>query len=274
MKMSRKQHSKLPNRSWLTGVGAILSLLAAISLADPSAAAPGQEAMNQSASVVRGPHGQYNPHATLGPESLIKVALQHQQEGRTPLAMQTLDEAIARYGDNADLYAVRGSLYLQQQKYANALEDLEKAATLAPKDARILVNRAQAYLQFGRKKEAMADLDRAIELQPDNLSARFNRGVLRVKAARNQEALQDFDRCIAVDPHTPAPYFNRAMVYDILGRRKDAEADLKRFIELSKNEKWKQSAQAILKRWSTGQVAKSADKPAESKTEVTKEKTP
>ena len=196
-----------------------------------------------------GPHGQHDPHATLDPERLIKVALQHESEGRLELALKTLADGIEKFPNSAELYAVRASLRLQMQQVSAALSDLEKAVVLAPDDAMIRVNRAQAYRSFGRFEEAQKDLDIAVEEDPDMLPARFNRGALLYASGEFNQALLDFDRCIAIDPHAPASYFNRGSTYWELSRPDEAMADMQRFIELSDNEEWKKAAEALLKNW-------------------------
>ena len=198
-----------------------------------------------------GPHDQRDPHAALDPERLIKVALQHDSEGRLELALETLAEGIAKYPEAARLYAVRGSMRLQMRQVSLALADLEKAAQLAPEDAGIRVNRAQAYRSFGRYDEAMQDLNQAVRVSPDLVPALFNRGALHYAQNRFDQALDDFERCIAVDPHAPAPYFNRASTYWELGRGDEALADLERFLELADNVEWKRTAEDLLKSWRT-----------------------
>jgi tetratricopeptide (TPR) repeat protein len=120
----------------------------------------------------------YDPHAALTPEKHIQVALQHKQEGRLSKAMRTLTMAILQHSDNKDLYAVRGSLYLEQGQPSEALRDLEKALKLAPDDSELLTNRAQVCRQFGQIAQALNDLNRTIELNPDLVAARFNRGAI------------------------------------------------------------------------------------------------
>jgi len=197
----------------------------------------------------QGPHGQYDPHKKLDADSLIRVGLQHYEEGRPGLAIQTLNDAINRYGDNASLHAVRGSIYLQQGEYTRALADFEAGVTLAPDNAELLVNRAQSYRQFGRVEQAMADLNKAIELEPDLIAARFNRGAMLYSLSDFSGAYKDFDHCIAVDPHNAAPYFNRASAQEAMGNYSKAIADMQRFIELTDDEEWKQSAQELLESW-------------------------
>ena len=193
------------------------------------------------------PHGgQHDPHAQLGPEKLIAVALQHRAEGRYPEALDVMDQAIIKYPKNAELFTIRGSLRLEQNRLTEALQDLETAAKLDPTNPAILVNRSQAYKGFGRNKDALRDLNRAIELNPDFLAARFNRGAMYHSQGELEMALVDFSHCIAIDPHLAAPYFNRASTYEALGQNDNAIADFKRFIELSENKEWKKTAQQLL----------------------------
>ncbi len=196
-----------------------------------------------------GPHGQHDPHVTLDAERLIKVALQHESEGRLELALKTLAEGIEKFPDSAELYAVRASLRLQMQQVSAALSDLEKAVKLSPDDAMIRVNRAQAYRAFGRFDEAMQDLDIAVREDPNLLPARFNRGALLYAGGNFEKALLDFDRCIAIDPHAPAPYFNRGSTYWELSRPEEAMADVQHFLELSDNAEWRKAAEDLLINW-------------------------
>ncbi|MCP5373986.1 MAG: tetratricopeptide repeat protein [Hyphomicrobiales bacterium] len=193
-----------------------------------------------------GAHRPKDPHAALGPESMIRVALQHQDEGRPGLALDTLGDALRRYPGHPDVLLVRGSLLLQQDRTADALRDLEAAAQAAPGNPAIYVNRAQAYRRFGNTSKAMADLDRAVELAPDNLAARFNRGSMHFNGGRFDLALADFERCVAVDPHAPPPHFNLAMTRAQMGDRDGAVADLRRFLELADSPQWRDVAEKKL----------------------------
>lgn len=201
-----------------------------------------------------GAHGSKSPHAKLSPQQHVQIALQHKAEGRIGEAFRTLDEAISRNPVSAELFAVRGSLYLERQNISEALNDLESSLKLAPDSAAILTNRAQAYRHFGRISEALTDLNKAIELKPDLLAARFNRGSIHYSSNEFELALQDFDACIAIDPHVAGPYFNRAAAKDALGDRAGAVVDIKRFIEIAASSEWKQTAQKLLEKWESGDV--------------------
>lgn len=208
------------------------------------------------------PHGAYDPHKTLSPSQHIKVALQHKMEGRLSLAIDTLTQALANYGNNKQLLAVRSSLYLETRQLSAALKDINAALQLDPQDTRLLVNRADIYRQFGRSAEALSELDHAIALDQNMVAAFFNRGTINYQNGDYEKALEDFTRCIVIDPHLAGPYFNRAAVQNALGGNEAAIADLKRFMDLTDNESWKQKAEELLKDWEgadTGQRVQSKD---------------
>ena len=196
-----------------------------------------------------GPHGEKDPHAALTPAKHIQVALRHLREGRAPQALQTVDKAISRHPNNAELRALRGSLHLAGGDYTLALADLDTALNKTPDRPAWLVNRAQVYEKFNRRDAALVDLNRAIAIKPDFLPARFNRGTIYFNMSDLQAALTDFNQCIATDPHTPAPYFNRAAVHDALDNRAEAVADIERFLQLSDNQQWNAKAQELLALW-------------------------
>jgi len=226
-------------------------LVAALALTDASLCAEqtlAAEPVSETLSAGR-PHGPQDPHAGLTSEQQLKVALQHRQEGRAELAMATLDQAIERFPEQAGLRAVRGSIHLQQGQVVKALQDLELALALDPADTSALTNRAQAYRQFGRIPEALADLEQALVLDPDLLPARFNRGAIRYSSGEYRLALEDFDYCISLDPHGAAPYFNRAATREALGDRAGAVRDLQRFVQITDNAQWLETANQLLVRW-------------------------
>lgn len=210
----------------------------------PLLAAPGQPVVPVEPGRPHAPS--YDPHSQLSADKLLSVAIQHLAEGRTPQAIETLDRAIVRYPDDAKLYKVRGSIFLDQGRVAKGLEDVQRALSLAPNDVEVLTARASAYQAFGRGQEALADLDLALTLAPDAVGPRFNRGVLRVGTKDLDGALADFDYCIALDPHLAPPYFNRAMVYERLDRRAEAIADLERFIQIAGAPRWQAQARELI----------------------------
>lgn len=204
----------------------------------------------QNASVqTGGAHRSGDPHARLDPEQLARVALRHFEESRSGLALETLDEALARFPDSAMLLSLRASIHLQGGQTSLALSDLNRAIEVDPHDPALLTNRAQALRQFGRDADARRDLDGAIEIDDRFVAAYFNRGSLSFEAGDYAAALADFDRCIDIEPAVAAAWFNRASTYEAIGERERAIEDLEHFLSLKPEESWVQLAQNLLLQW-------------------------
>ena len=201
-----------------------------------------------------GAHGSADPHLALTPDQHLEVARQHSEAGRATLAVEALNDALARFPDHAALLGSRAGIYLERGETARALVDLEKAIEVSPDSPSLLVSRATAYQRFERSKAAMADLDRAIAIDADYLPALFNRGAMLLAAGEVEASIADFERCISIDPHLPAPWFNRAAAYHEMGDSGAAIEDLKRFLQISDNESWNEVARNLLAEWGAVEV--------------------
>lgn len=190
-----------------------------------------------------------DPHQNLTVDKQIQVALQHKDENRVNLAIETLTKALKTnrvISKDVQLYAVRGSIYLEQAQAKLALSDFERGLAIAPNDVSLLINRAQVYRQFGQIKQALRDLNTVLKIDSKSLAALFNRGSIFFSSSDYELALIDFNQCIAINPHAAAAYFNRATTYKILGKPAQAIKDLQRFIELNKNSEWNKTAKKLL----------------------------
>lgn len=195
------------------------------------------------------PHKPTDPHGKLGAEQLAEVALQHLQESRVQLAIDTLGSALERYPQDTALLNLRASILLQQGRASLALADLNRAVEINPHDPALFTNRAQALRRFDRNDEALQDLEAALELDPQFVGALFNRGGLHFEAGRYELALADFQRCIEIEPGLPAFWFNRASTREAMGRHEEAIDDLQHFLSLSPEPGWAKLAEDMLAQW-------------------------
>ena len=196
-----------------------------------------------------GAHRSGDPHGKLTAEQLARVALQHFDENRTGLALQTLDEALARFPGDTMLLSLRASINMQNGQTSLALADLNRAIEMNPHDPVLLTNRAQALRQFGRDQDARRDLDGAIEIDDRFVAAYFNRGSLAFEQGHYDLALADFNRCTEIEPAVAAAWFNRASTHEALGDRAQAVSDLQHFLNLELDENWAQMAEEMLAQW-------------------------
>ena len=149
-----------------------------------------------------GAHRSGDPHARLDVDQLARVALQHLDESRPQLAIETLDEALLRFPRNAMLLSLRASVYMQTGQTSLALSDLNQAIDANPHDPVLLTNRAHGFVRRravepGRGYRGF-DLDAAIEVgQRCGVIFRFERQAAAVEVSRD-ETIVEFDGAVQV----------------------------------------------------------------------------
>ena len=147
--------------------------------------------------------------------------------GNRPAAVTDLTAAILLRPDQADAYAMRGSLYLKDEAFRDGLVDLDRALVLDPKDEAALRTRAFAWDELGAYPSAIADYTTLLALSGD-ASYRYFRGFAYFRAGRSGDAVADFEAIIgeASSPTLAAwGYRGRGSVRERAGDLEAALAD-------------------------------------------------
>ncbi len=237
-------------------VGLVLALVfsgPAAEITDPATQADGPSALLQAAQVMNQAESEdARVHAALSPEQQYEIGLRHFNEGKSDLALQHLDLALAARSDRR-YYAARSSVHFGLENFTEALSDIQAAVQLDPEDPGLLSNRGQLLLKFGREAEAQADFNAALKLQPAHVPSLFNRGVLLFQRGENSAALLDFNAAVAAEPGFPNLWFNRAMVQEAQGEMEMAIADMTRFLKLTPVGDHQDLAHELIRRWRENQ---------------------
>ena len=154
----------------------------------------------------------------------------HIQQEDTLSALSDLEASLNINRYDADVYATRALLYLQQERYEDAEEDLTYAIHLNPKSG-FYINRALTRYHQQELRGAMSDYDLAIDLEPNNVLGRYNRGLLRAQVGDDNRAIEDFNVVIEHEPDNMMAIFNRALLLMQTGDLEGAESDLNSVLE-------------------------------------------
>jgi predicted CXXCH cytochrome family protein len=99
-------------------------------------------------------------------ELSVNLADLYRATNRDELAVQTLQDAIARAPDNAAAHHALGLALVRRKAYAEALDQLAQAARLAPDDPRFAYVHGVALKSLGKPEESRAVLRKALERHP------------------------------------------------------------------------------------------------------------
>lgn len=141
-------------------------------------------------------------------------AMAHAELGNVPRAIADLDQAIRLKPDDIQALLNRGTFFLRQKQYENALEDCNKGLAIDDARADLMALRGRVNEARGASELAAADFSKAIELDPDNAADYLVwRGDLRMKADDLLGAISDFDRALTIRPDNGYALSRRASAH-------------------------------------------------------------
>jgi tetratricopeptide (TPR) repeat protein len=125
------------------------------------------ESYEEAAMLLRG-----DPGREADPKLQSAYALALVKSGRGAEAEAVLVALLSGQGESAELDALLGQAYAQQDKHAPAVERLTRALDLDPRAADAAATLGLVYLEQGRTSEAAERLKAAVELAPEDAALR------------------------------------------------------------------------------------------------------
>ena len=138
--------------------------------------------------------------ATTHPEPLRYLAILQLHTRRAPMAMQTLQRALALAPDDALLHCDLGTAQSASGDIESALSSWQRACTLDPAQPMPWFNRGRNLQQLGRTDEAVAALQQATVLAAEMLPAHILLGDALVHAGRFDEATSCYRGALHLHP--------------------------------------------------------------------------
>lgn len=159
----------------------------------------------------------------------------YRDQGDLDTALQLLDEALTLAPENGRIWAYRGAIKHQMQRYEEALADLDYAITLNDNETWAVRIRGETYRLMTRYGEALADFDRVIELDNKDVWAIRGRAETYRLMARHDEALTDFDHIVELDDKEVWAIGGRGYVYLLLGHYTESLTELTKALSIEES---------------------------------------
>jgi tetratricopeptide (TPR) repeat protein len=192
--------------------------------------------------------------STNDPSAFVTMASYYARKKETGKAISVIDDAIKAIPRNPEFLEFKGSLYLSEKKYREAIQTFDDLESIAPDrgiplkiasyvsmkeipkaidQARRVItlkpNSASGYIILASIYESQNDLDRAIielkkglEREKDSIPAMLRLGNLYILKRNYQSASTTFADAIRKNPDSPAALFSQGSLLEMTGNKKEA----------------------------------------------------
>lgn len=147
-------------------------------------------------------------------------------------ARSDLTHAIKVEGGDAELYALRGDVFIRMTKFDQAERDLKQARELDPDEPDYALALARLMMVQGRSEEAAEVIGEAVDGEETALEALLLRSHIRLLAGRNEEARADAIRASNNYPDEAFAFVQLAHVQLAKGKTNLALKAAERAVEL------------------------------------------
>jgi tetratricopeptide (TPR) repeat protein len=137
----------------------------------------------------------------LAESSFDQGVTQMRNSGGTQAAIDTFSQELKQAPTSVRAFTLRGSLFLQQQNFEDALKDFSEAIRLAPKNPELLVDRGITYFQAGQDATlALTDFQSAVALEPNSPDYQYLLGLAFAKTEDYDKAIEAFTTALQLQP--------------------------------------------------------------------------
>ncbi len=127
-------------------------------------------------------------------------------------AEKKINELIIKDPYSTQLYNFKGTLYAEQSKNDEALENYNKSLELDPNNFKTYNNLGVLMHKLFKFKEASKYYKKSIEINPEFYTSKNNHGVTLIFLGKFDEAMKCFDEVIKNDPNNYEPHLNKGNI--------------------------------------------------------------
>lgn len=202
----------------------------------------------------------YLKYDTTNPEVYLGITLAQRALGDFEKAHANLDQALKLRPSHAFYWNERGSLFIRQRKYKEAVDVIKQALLLEPDndtykhhlqfaetelkkgDWQEIAREVEKYLKLATNHRQKKDYNEAIlaylqviKLDPQNVEANHQCGFILFSMGENARAIPFFNRIIEFNIQDVVAYINRSACYYNLRKYQEALKDAEWALQLDPN---------------------------------------
>lgn len=147
-------------------------------------------------------------------------------------AIQTYDQALTIKPDFDKVWVNRGNAQTGLQKYNDAIASYNQAIHYNPQMDEAWYNRGNALSSLQKYNDAIASYNQAIKIQPDKHEAWINKGIALARIQQYKQAIAAYNQALKIKPDKDLAYYNKACAYALQNQAGLAVANLHQAILL------------------------------------------
>ena len=120
-----------------------------------------------------------------------------------PNEVKALEALAAREVQNANARVELGNLFMDHERWDDAIRWYGEALKLDPGNADVRTDMGACFVHGGRATEAVAVFDEALKAQPGHKKALFNKGIALMQSGRPKEAVTLWEDLLKRYPDDP-----------------------------------------------------------------------
>jgi tetratricopeptide (TPR) repeat protein len=146
--------------------------------------------------------------------------------------MTLFTQALQVNPHSALAYNKLGTVFAQQQRFAEAIDHYSHALDLNPRYATVHNNLGLVMLQQGHPEAAITHYNKALQLKPDFIAAYSNLGFALAQQGQPVEAMAQYHKALQLDPRAEEVHYNLANLLRRQGRQQEALTHYIRAVQL------------------------------------------
>ncbi|MFC1837571.1 tetratricopeptide repeat protein [Thermodesulfobacteriota bacterium] len=111
-----------------------------------------------------------------------------------------LEQEIVANPDNVNALIELGDIYLDSNRYENAISTFVKAEQLAPTNFHILNDLGTLYLRTGNFDTALEKFEAVLKIDPTHIHSLYYVGLVHRETGNTEKALQVFEEVLGLNP--------------------------------------------------------------------------
>jgi len=168
-------------------------------------------------------------------ELLYNIGILFEKQKKFEEAEQVYERAV-ELSPQADFNYNLGEVYVERQKWDNAIDCFKKVLSEDTNDGNSYFNLGLCYMKKEEINMAIDNFQKAIEINPDDIYALFHLGYIYQNNGLTNFAVENYRKILAIAPDYSWAYYNLAYIAYQNGNLEEAKENLLKTIEYNKND--------------------------------------